>query len=112
MNYTDAANTAWELIFEEYSDLRYELYGPEGYDRDYKAQLKEDGDWEAELARWEPPDEDRAAKLEVACDTLLWAMDACEHANWIHDKRWSKRHNEWPYGRPYKLERKQSRLIL
>lgn len=110
MSYTEAANTAWELIFEEYSDLRYQLSGPEGYDRDYKQDLKESGRWEEELSEWEPPEDDLATKLEVACNTLLWAMDACEHANWVHDKRYARRHNKWPYGRPYKLDRKQKIL--
>ena len=112
MDYVAAANTAWELISEQYNDLRYELYGPEGYDRDYKRELKESGEWEEELASWEPPSAERVPELKAACTALLWAMDACEHAGWLHDKRWARRCNKWPYGRPFKLERKQKRLRI
>ena len=105
-----AVDTAWEYIFEQYRDLKYELDGPEGYDRDQKKQLKEDGEWEAELARWEEPPAEIRPRLESACDALLWAMDACAKARNLHQHRLAKILGYWPGPEPYsnkKLRRLQ-----
>jgi len=80
-NSWQGSDLAWNLIFESYSDARYELLGPEGYDKEYRDYLKESGEWEEELASWEEPSEEEAAALRVKHDTLLEAMKLCRQAS-------------------------------
>lgn len=63
-----------EHVQEEINDVRYELYGPEGFDSDYKKNLKDDGLWEEELARWEAPTPEKAAELEDVLSCRAWAI--------------------------------------
>jgi hypothetical protein len=75
--YERGANRVWEFIFEEFCEVSYELLGPESYDSDYKKQLKNDGFWDEEVARWTPPSEERAVYLDGKYDGLELAMKIC-----------------------------------
>ncbi len=98
----EGSDMAWELIFDLYSDYRYELYGPEGYDRDYKNQLKEDGEWEEELARWTPPAPEQEIVLSAKVDALLEAIKLCDKASQVCENQVARVIKSWPHGRPYR----------
>lgn len=47
-----AIHNVQERIWEALNDAKYELYGPDSFDSDYKKDLRENGEWDDEVARW------------------------------------------------------------
>lgn len=83
------ADRAWEYIFEEYQNVRYELYGPEGWDEDFIQVMQEEGMWESELAKWEPLPPCEKKDLEIKEETLLWAMEQCQKSSNFYRKKYN-----------------------
>lgn len=75
-----SCDLAWELIFEELQEARYENAGPESYDRDYRNDLVKHGLWDNEVASWTPPTTERGAYLRAYMDGLEKAMSLCQAA--------------------------------
>lgn len=79
----EGSDLAQGLIFEELAELRYELLGPHSYDTDFKRELRESGEWEAEKERWTPPDKERGTELRHMIAGMRIALELCERASQI-----------------------------
>lgn len=67
-----------ERVQEELDSLRWELYGPDSYDRDYWNELDEE-ERAAEWARWtRVTDPEKLARLDEREDVYLEVLRLCE----------------------------------